>query len=552
MVSTSGVRAGNGEVDFRPPLSVGATPAERWTHVVTLATAAVVLGWTAKGSQFYYDDWSFIVPILRGEPDSIGWFLQPHNEHWVLLPRLVYAGLHDVLGFPSVYPYLAVTIALHLVLCHQLWRLSLRGGANAWFATVAVVGYALFAAGVENILWDFQMGLIGNMVLGAWMVLDLSGERPRPIRAAVLAALNVMTSGVALVFLVVGAVLVLVQRRPRLLWVFVPASALYVAWYLAFAGPATNGPRTVSELALVPLYWLLGVGNALSSTVPLRSPYEVVRLGLTPQSGLAALGAVAVSVVVILLARRGPGPGPTSTVWVFALGCPVFVALTAFSRISLGLNLAMMSRYTYVSTAFVLPLLVGLATVLARRGWGRVLVPVSVVLVAAANLTAWVPTAREWVSWSSTSSRVVAAGEELVALGAPVYRRSGTLPEFAFLGVDDLALDLPTPQSGITTADRLTASLRLQTRLVPDGEPSAGCGEAVTSTQVSLPAGRTRIVTSDPRGVDLVLVSPTGERSHPRTVLLAPGTYALESLVTGGRLEIAATTGGETLRVCRE
>ncbi len=88
------------------------------------------------------DDWAIVNAVNRGDV-SPAWLTAPHNEHWILLPKLVYAALGALVGFDTPWVFVAVTIGLHLVLCHLLWRIAIRGGGDPWLATVAGFGFAV-------------------------------------------------------------------------------------------------------------------------------------------------------------------------------------------------------------------------------------------------------------------------------------------------------------------------------------------------------------------------------------------------------------------------
>lgn len=538
----------------RPPVGpAGAVSRRRVAlrvHLGSLALLGCYLVWTARGMRFVYDDWSFVVPLTRGQP-SVSWFLEPHNEHWVLVPKAVYAGLNSLFGFGTVWPYLLVTLSLHLLLCHLLWRMAVRSGSDPWLASLGVVVFAVYAAGVENILWAFQIGLVGNMVLGTLTMLELGRPRPRAVVVAVLCLLNVATSGIALVFLVLASVQMVWQRRPTMLWALAPASAVYALWYLLFSPHMSRPPTGLSQAALLPVYWLLGVGNAVASVLPYRSAESAVSRVFTPLSALAALAAVGGLVAALVALRRRPALRPDVAVMVFFLGCPLFVLLTSVSRISMGLELSMASRYAYVATAFLLPAsLCVLTLVTARRHRARTAALVAVGALALANVVSWWFVSDAWIAWSSVGTRVIAAGQQLLRSGAPVYDGASPNVAVAEFNPHDLLLDLPTPVD-VTPADELTASLNMQVRFTPMAPPAEGtCEPARASLSMAFPLESATVVVDGSSMVTATLTDGRGHRSHLQLAPVAAGAYAVESLVDEGTLELRAMSGEPLLSLC--
>lgn len=519
--------------------------------MVGLGCAALLLCWSARGLQFYWDDWAVIAALGRGD-FSTSWLLSSHNEHWFLLPKLVFAGLHASVGAGSVWPYVAVTLALHLLLCHLLWRLALRAGADEWLAGLATLGFALYAAGIEDILFPTPMGVIANMVLGTLTVLELTRDRPRPVVIAVLSTLNVITYSLASVFLVLSAVLMLVQRRRGLLWTLVPPSLLYALWFL-LEGPRVPGQaREVGDVLLVALYWLLGVGNSLASVVPWRSPSAANLPGLQPFSAFLALAGAAVLVGILVLVARRPALRPGPVVTVFLLGTVVLVAVSSLSKVSFGLGYAMLSRYTYIGTAFLLPFLVVLLTrVVTQRPRTRAAVTVVVAGLAVANIVAWPPVAAERVGMTRDAARTLAAGQRLATSGQPLYAEMAGTPEFGFLSPEDLhRLDLSQVAGEVTRADVLSAVLAAQVRMVANDTPASRCGARGTSVEVPLESTPVTIDVPRTTTVALSLTGEDGAVSRVRATRLAPGWYDVDALVDDGVLTVRRLDGGDVLRLC--
>ena len=73
--------------------------------------------------------------------------LEPHNEHWVTFPVLIYRALFSVFGVRTYLPYLLVLVVSHLLIAHLLWRLMLRYGVDWLVATGAAAVFMVLGAG---------------------------------------------------------------------------------------------------------------------------------------------------------------------------------------------------------------------------------------------------------------------------------------------------------------------------------------------------------------------------------------------------------------------
>src|SRR5713226_3512047 len=151
-----------------------------------LVVAGTVIGvaamlWLSRGFYFYFDEWDFILTA----PDwSWTTYLQPHNEHPVMLPRLIYAVLLATVGLRSYLPYMAVLLALHAASVVLLFELARRrGGDLVGIAAAALL--LVLGAGWENLLWAFQIAFVGSVACGLGALLALEGPNPSPHRGAI-------------------------------------------------------------------------------------------------------------------------------------------------------------------------------------------------------------------------------------------------------------------------------------------------------------------------------------------------------------------------------
>ena len=318
-----------------------------------MAAAILVL---SRGYTYYFDEWDFI----QNAPDW-GWasYLEPHNEHPVILPRLIYAALLFTFGLHTYVPYMLVLLALHAAAALLLFELvRRRAGDLIGIACAAML--LVLGAGWENLLWAFQMAFVGSVACGLGMLLALEGPstaRKLAVAVALLAA-SLMFSGIGLFFGVVAAARLLLDPpcRRELLW-FAPLGVAFAAWYLAFghSGAATVPPPTAANLLLLPVY--AGWGLAGSAA------------GIIGVTGFPTLAVLLLAGGAIGLAWRRHRPDPLALG--VAAGLLTFYVVTGLTRAQLGFEQAGSGRYVYIGAVFWLILLADAARLLPWQGTWR-------------------------------------------------------------------------------------------------------------------------------------------------------------------------------------
>jgi hypothetical protein len=325
--------------------------------VLALAVAAVAgILWLARGYTFYFDEWDFI----QSAPEWT-WttYLQPHNEHPVMLTRLIYSALLSTVGLRSYVPYMLVLLALHAASAVLLFELvRRRAGDLVGLACAAML--LVLGAGWEDLLWAFQLAFVGSVACGLGMMLALeSASTPRRLAAAVaLLTASLMFSGIGLFVGVVAATRLMLTpaRRREVLW-FAPVAIAFAAWYLAFGRNAiqTVPPPGDANLFVLPAYVAWGMAGAVAGVIGVT--------GL-PSLAVLVLGAGAVG---FAWWRRRPDAFALST----AAGLVAFYVVTGLSRAQLGFDQSASGRYVYVGAVFWLILLADAARLVPWRGTWR-------------------------------------------------------------------------------------------------------------------------------------------------------------------------------------
>ncbi len=341
---------------------------------------------------FYSDEWDLIVTRSATDPDDL---FRPHNGHWVLVPTVLYRFLFRVFGLTSYLPYQVPVVLAFVTSGASLRAIVGRAGAGPWVATLVGALFLTLGSGIENIVFGFQISLVGSVAFGLGALVLVDGDRrARPLAgrgvlarwwtigdtgALVCAALALLCSGMGITMVAVAALVVVVRRGwlPAVLFT-VPLAAMQIAWTLWYdAGDARPG-----SLGSVVRFVLVGLDETAKD--------------------LSQLGTVGVVVVVVLLVgggvlrftqdRPSSAAGSTDPVgagtraegsesrgWratVDDLAVPLalvvgVVGLLVFAAIGragpFGPESGRAERYTMVAVAFLLPMLGVAVDAICRR-----------------------------------------------------------------------------------------------------------------------------------------------------------------------------------------
>lgn len=323
-----------------------------------LASALLILALTWHFT-YLQDSWEFLINRRAFTADS---FLQPHNEHIVVIPVAIMQLFLHVFGMSSAKPeYVLLTLMLVVSACLIFVYISRRVGQ--WFALFATVLVLFLGPAWELLVWPFEISLLGSFLFGLAMLLALErGDRKGDLLACVFLTISLGFSSLGIPF--VAAALVAVLLSPRERWrgrayvVLVPG-LLFTAWYLGWGHNAEShislhnvlaSPRFVLEAIAVGVGNLLGLGSS-----PTTGSVEMLW-------GAVLLALIAAAIVWRQLRRPGFDPG----LWPVAAAAFVNWFLTAFNEIP-GREPAA-SRYQYASCAFILLVL---SNLLVRERFGR-------------------------------------------------------------------------------------------------------------------------------------------------------------------------------------
>ena len=156
--------------------------------IVALAGSATVLLFLQSRLTFFGDDWSF---LLERRGLSAGVFLNPHNDHIVILPVAIYKTLLGIFGMTSALPFQAVSTLVFLLSVIVLF-IYLRRCVGRELALLGSTLILFLGAAWPDLLWSFQVSLFGSIAAGltALLALERDEERSDAIACALLVVVH--------------------------------------------------------------------------------------------------------------------------------------------------------------------------------------------------------------------------------------------------------------------------------------------------------------------------------------------------------------------------
>lgn len=305
--------------------------------VAWLLVAGVILIMLGRGLWATADDWMLTGPRSWGDPREM---LRDHNQHFSLVPVLIYKVLFSVVGFEHYWPYRFIAVTVHLTVVVLVRMLARNCGIRPWIATASAGSLALFNGG-GLVVSQFQMPL--GLALGLAMLIGVMRDelsRRTVVVATSLGIVAVATSGVALPVVLATLLVVWVRHGWRLAAVMAsPIGVLYAAWWLwdSPTVPTAFGPTVV------------GLGSWIVSAIG----------GLLTDLGGGTLLGLMLAVAVIfglILERRDAGHLRLLEPAALAAGGLLLMVLTYFGRGS-DPSAATQSRFMYLGAVLAMPLI---------------------------------------------------------------------------------------------------------------------------------------------------------------------------------------------------
>jgi hypothetical protein len=500
--------------DSRGSRPVAPEAAGMWTRkraalaafVVCLAVGgALILFHLGRYRWFCCDEWEFLAQRQAG---NIRDLFRPHGGHWVTLPVLAYRIMWSAFGF-NYLGYQAVLLAFHVATVAMLRAVMRRAGVGPWVATVSAVGLILFGAGEDNIVWAFQIALVGALDFGLAQLLLLDHEGPlgrRDWLGLCAGGLALACSGVGITMAVVAGAAALVLRGAWIaLFHTLPLLAAYATWAIVerpdFAVTTVETSTSAPDL----VRWeLAGIRGALDA-------YGYF-------TGVGGMLAVLLAGGLVLAHWTRPAGRPRWRMAVpgaMAIGALIFLTMTGRTRAAFGTDQAASSRYVYVVMALLLPALAVAADACLER-WRRSAVLILALLVVgipgnASRFGGHFP----WVEGFFRSQRRLISALPRAPEAAQVDRNVQPDPLYAsgvtvgWLREQLLAGRLPEPSE--PTDPVYANGLRLRLAVAQSSDPEPRDCDVVTTGPIDIPTRKGQVIGFRGRPMTVELLADDGE-----------------------------------------
>jgi hypothetical protein len=200
-----------------------------------MGIAAFLIYRKGFGTTFYYDEWNFLMNRRDWTMDT---FLEPHNEHLVLVPVAVYKLLFVTVGIDEYAPYRVALILGHL-LCVALIFLVVRRRVGDVLAGIVAVPILFLGTAWQDLLWPFQLGYLTSIAAGLGSLLALERRTVAgDIAASVLIAVALASGSIGIPVVVLVVVELVARREPlRRLWLVGAPVTLYLLWSIVYGNP---------------------------------------------------------------------------------------------------------------------------------------------------------------------------------------------------------------------------------------------------------------------------------------------------------------------------
>src|SRR5919107_719244 len=120
---------------------------------VLMLVAAVEILHDGRGTSFFEDEWDWVQFRRDWSADA---FLQPHVQHLVAVPVLIFKLLFATVGLESYAPYRVAALLAHLVVCLLVFLIARRHVAP-WLALAAATLVLFLGAGWQDVLWPVNL-----------------------------------------------------------------------------------------------------------------------------------------------------------------------------------------------------------------------------------------------------------------------------------------------------------------------------------------------------------------------------------------------------------
>lgn len=219
-------------------------------HLLSISACLIWLLQRGHGLTFFFDEWNFILDRTYSAED----LLKPHNGHLSLIPVFVYNVTRSIFGLTSYVPFQIAGLLVHGSVCGAVYVIAKRRSIS--IAICAAIIVCLLGAGWQNIMWPFQIGMMGAVSAGLWAVYEATKETVSAKKVTVLTLVSLLCAGGGVVSFSVVVAIVLYRRLWAILKPMFIVGMIYSLWYLKYGvsqsveGNLAKTPRYIYDSAI--------------------------------------------------------------------------------------------------------------------------------------------------------------------------------------------------------------------------------------------------------------------------------------------------------------
>ncbi len=201
-----------------------------WVVICVLAIFRFAL--VSNNRTFQYDEWNFVLNRWQFNPDT---FLQPHNSHFSIFPATIYWILLQIAGLNHYGVYQLAGYFAHIFVASVL---AILGAKKLGKIAALALGVSILflGAGVENILWPFQIGAMLSLVGYLMAIYFLDSSSPKRNFLVLLALLlSIGSAGFGIAAIVAITIeMVIAKQLLKSWWLPVVPTVVWLTWYLKY------------------------------------------------------------------------------------------------------------------------------------------------------------------------------------------------------------------------------------------------------------------------------------------------------------------------------
>lgn len=316
----------------------------------------------------FWDQWELPTLFEKLRAGTVGFsdFFAQHNEHRILFPRLVMAGLAVLTAWNVLYE-VAANVVFAIGIFWFLWLIVKRTFASSklQLVTIGTISLILFSPiQFENWMWGWQIQWYLNvlgLVMAIWALWAWRTASPVAKLVVGILGATLATYSLASGFIVWLVCLPLVwwsKDLRALFWYWIGAALLVVgSHYIGYVDPAYHPSKLIflTEPVQFMVYFLVYIGRPLTLDFLTAVPVAV-----------AYLAGIAVSSMHVFQAYRRELT--TALLPWICLGIYGFLAAvsTSLSRLGLGVEQAYSNRYITLSMLLLMGVVVLLVKLYER------------------------------------------------------------------------------------------------------------------------------------------------------------------------------------------